>query len=288
MLPEPGGDLRQADLDPAQELDVGDQQEVHERGPYLRHHCVLACPKEGLDPEVLFDPLEEQLDLPSLPVDRGDCRGGQPEVVRQEDEIPVALHVVEHHAPQSSGIRLAGVRELRFHHFVGDDAQPFVRREVLSGDLQPRVPLEPCHEEGPLVVDLLEPCVVAVALVVGVDAVRLDAEPLPRRLDVGHLPVAHDDEARQVAGEIQLRVQLDRSLVRAVARPVVRVQGHRDGRAVNGEERVVEAEAVPGGELFASGEQFVEQLAEHGRGAAVHRVGECRSGDRLHAQVIEP
>ncbi len=53
---------------------MGDQQEVHERGPYPRRHCVLACPEEGLDPEVLLDPLEEQLNPPSLPVDRGDCR----------------------------------------------------------------------------------------------------------------------------------------------------------------------------------------------------------------------
>ncbi len=175
---------------------------MDERGPYLRHHGVLACPQEGLDPEVLLYPLEEQLDLPSPLVDRRYCRGGQPEVVRQEDEVPAALRVVEHHAAQSSGIRLADVRKLRFDRFVGDHAQFFIWLEVLSDDHQPRVPPEPCHEESPLAVDLLEPCVAAVALVIGVDAVRFDAEPLPRRLDVGHLPVAQDDEARQVAGKI--------------------------------------------------------------------------------------
>ena len=143
-------------------------------------------------------------------------------------------------------------------------------------------------KNGPLPVDLLEPCVVAVSLVVCADAVRFDAEPLPRRLDVGHLPVAHDDEARQVAGAVKLRVQLDRPLVRAVARPVVRFQGYRHGRAVDGEERVPEAEAVPGGELLASGRQFIEQFAEHGRVATVHRIRESRPGDRLHARMMEP
>ena len=214
----------------------------------VAHTCVITAfslvPRKVLI--LMLYPLEEQLDLPSPLVDRHDCRGGQPEVVHQEDEIPAALRVVEHYVAQSSGIRLANVRKLRFDHFVGDHAQFFIWLEVLSDDLQPCVPLESCHEEGALVVNLLEPCVVAIAFVVGVDAVRFDAEPLPRRLNVGHLPVAQDDEARQVAREIQLRVQLDRHLVRAVARQVVRFQGYRHGRAVDGEERVLEAEAVAG------------------------------------------
>ena len=109
VLPDACRDLRQADFDLGQELDVGDQQEVHERDPDLRHHRVLAGPEEGLDLRVLLYPLEEQLDLPSPPVDCGDGRGGQPEVVCDEDAVPVRLRVAEPHAPQLPRIRLPGV-----------------------------------------------------------------------------------------------------------------------------------------------------------------------------------
>lgn len=78
MLPEASRDLRQTDFDLAQELDVGDQQKVYEHDPYLRHHGVFACPKEGFDLQVLLYPLEEQFNLPSPLVDCGDGRGSQP------------------------------------------------------------------------------------------------------------------------------------------------------------------------------------------------------------------
>ena len=288
LLPKPRGDLRQADLDLGQELDVGDQQEMYERHPDLRHHRVLAYAEEGPDLQVLLYPLEEQLYLPSPLVDCGDGRGSQPEVVGQEDVVPVRLLVVEHHAPQFPGIRLLGVLKLQLHHVVGHDAQFFVWGEVQSDNLEPCVLPEPCDEESAFAVNLLEPCVVAVSLVVGVDAVRFNPEPLPRRADVGHLPVAHHHVAGQIAGQVQLRVELDRTLVPAVTRPVVYGKTERDGRAVDGVERVVEAEAMPGGQFRAPGQQLVEQGLEHGRVAPVHGVRERRLRDRLHAKVVEP
>ena len=158
---------------------------------------------------------------------------------------------------------------------------------MLSDEPEPGVALEPCDEEGALAVNLPEPCVVAVALVVRADAVRLDPEPLARRADVGHLPVAHDDEAWQVPRQVQLRVELDCALARAVARPVVRGKAERDGRAVDGVEGVVEAEAVSGGEPRASVRKLVEQGLEHGGVAPVHGVRERRLRDGLHAKVAE-
>ncbi len=91
-----------------------------------------------------------------------------------------------------------GFRKLQFHHCVSDTAEPFVRHVMQSSDLQSRVLPVCCHENGPLAVDLLEPCVVAAALVIGVDAVQFDGELPPRRMDVGHLPVAHHHVAGQV------------------------------------------------------------------------------------------
>ena len=288
LFPDACRDFRQADFDLGQELDVGDQQEVYERDPYLRHHCVFACSKEGPDLQVLLYPLEEQFDLPSSLVDCGDGRCSQSEVVGQEDVVPVRLLVVEHHAPQFPGIRLLGVLKLQLHLVVGHDAQFFVWGEVLSDNLEPCVLLEPCDEEGAFAVNLLEPCVVTVSLVVRVDAVRFNLEPLPRRADVGHLPVAHHHVAGQIAGQVQLRVELDRALVLAVVSPVVHGKAKRDGRAVEGIERIVEAKAVSGREFRASVQKLVEQVAENRRVTPVHGIGQRGSGDRLHSKVVQP
>ena len=69
--------------------------------------------------------------------------------------------------------------------------------------------------------------------------------------------------------------------------PVVHGKAERDGRAVEGIEGIVEAEAVPRGQLRASVQKLVEQRLEHGGVAPVHGVRERRLRDGLHAKVAE-
>ncbi len=47
----------------------------------LAQHGVFRVADEGLDPEVLFDPTEENLDLPALFIDIGDGPGREFEVI---------------------------------------------------------------------------------------------------------------------------------------------------------------------------------------------------------------
>jgi hypothetical protein len=47
-------------------------------------HGVLRCAIEGLDPQVLFDPFEEQFHLPAAFVDLGNGQSRKREVVRQK------------------------------------------------------------------------------------------------------------------------------------------------------------------------------------------------------------
>ena len=65
------GDLREGNLDPADEFYVRHQQIVDQSDPDLRSDGVFAGPEEALDLEVLLDPLEEQLNLPAALVNRG-------------------------------------------------------------------------------------------------------------------------------------------------------------------------------------------------------------------------
>ena len=63
-------------------------------------HCVLGGTKEGFDAQVLFDPFEEQFDLPAIPVEFGDGECGQGKVVGEEVEGGLRLWVTVFDAAQ--------------------------------------------------------------------------------------------------------------------------------------------------------------------------------------------
>lgn len=65
------------------ELEVFDQEQCDERGPDLDVHRIRAGAYKGLYPQVLFERLEEQFDLPTLLVDSCDGRSRQVHQVGQ-------------------------------------------------------------------------------------------------------------------------------------------------------------------------------------------------------------
>ena len=72
--------------------------------PDLRLHGVLAGAQERLDAQMLFDPFEEQLDLPAALVERADRQRRQCRVVGQEDQRLARLGILEFDAPQMLGV----------------------------------------------------------------------------------------------------------------------------------------------------------------------------------------
>ena len=66
-----------------------------DRDPYLGLHRIGRGAEERLDPQVLFDPLEEQLHLPAHLVELCDYVCGQRHVVGQKDEEAQLVFVVE-------------------------------------------------------------------------------------------------------------------------------------------------------------------------------------------------
>ena len=65
----------------AQELKLTKQQIDLERSKYLAQDRVIRVADEGLDPQVLFDPAEENLDLPALFIDIACGLGRELEVI---------------------------------------------------------------------------------------------------------------------------------------------------------------------------------------------------------------
>ena len=48
-------------------IETGYHEVNANRYPDLGLYRVLRCPVESLDPEILFDPFEEELDMPTVP-----------------------------------------------------------------------------------------------------------------------------------------------------------------------------------------------------------------------------
>ena len=65
-------DLREAVPQTGQKFVISQQKHGDQRDPELSEDGVFGGAEEGFDFEVLFDPLEKQLDLPTIPIDISD------------------------------------------------------------------------------------------------------------------------------------------------------------------------------------------------------------------------
>jgi hypothetical protein len=74
--------------------DDGNQHVDADRHPYLSLDGVRRRAREGLDLQVLFDPLEEELYLPAALVELGDDECRQAEVVGEKDQSSVTLGIM--------------------------------------------------------------------------------------------------------------------------------------------------------------------------------------------------
>ena len=72
LLTQQGDQIGQAPPEAGAELEIFEQKQGNERGPYLNLQGVGAGADKGFDAQVLFEGLEKQLDLPAAFVDLGD------------------------------------------------------------------------------------------------------------------------------------------------------------------------------------------------------------------------
>ena len=87
-------------------LNDGNQHVSAGSDPDLRLHGVLARTQKSFDAQVLLYPFEEQLHLPSLPIQIGNQLGFQGEIVGEKCNALFGL-VFEDHAPQCSRVVFA-------------------------------------------------------------------------------------------------------------------------------------------------------------------------------------
>ena len=87
-----------------QEFDVCDQKIMDKRDIDLGHDGVFAGSKKALDFEILFDPLEEDFNLPALFVNSGNDRRRQFELIGNEAVFFSSRSIPKFNQPQLVGI----------------------------------------------------------------------------------------------------------------------------------------------------------------------------------------
>ena len=97
----------------------GDQHINAHGDPDLCLHRVGRGAEKALDVQILFDPFEEQLDLPAAFVELGDSQRRQREVVGQVDEEPLRLGIEKPNAPQAVWISLLAVVDRQTDDLIG-------------------------------------------------------------------------------------------------------------------------------------------------------------------------
>ena len=125
-------------------LGASDQQVGTDGNPDLGLYGIGRLSIEGLDLEMVLDPLEEQFDLPALAVDLGDCGCRQGQMIGQKDEAFVPRLIDETDAAQPLRVSRSGLCTGQPNQLVAAHPGGLVRRsigfapavaEVFLGDL---------------------------------------------------------------------------------------------------------------------------------------------------------
>ena len=199
--------------------------------------------EEGLDPQVLLDPLEEQLDLPAQLEDvrHGLCRDREDVGQKHKTLFRFGLHVG--YPSQGLWIGLPGAGARENDGLIGTDG--FLDR-ARGRTPAPQIALGPDDEEGRLPMDGVESPEVRVAAIQRHDGLFLQGNGI-QEIDIVHTARCQADEGRNRSPQIQQGMQLDGSFGLAERRPGKERQAKVDRRGVQGIDRVFQFDV----QLFA-------------------------------------
>lgn len=221
-----------------------EDQEGQEGRPDLNPQGVLGRSDEGLHLQVLFQGLEEELDLPAVTVDRRDRRGAEVEVIPSGRRSPAPSprprprHGEEERA---ASCRRRGSR-VRRPRPTGQDV-PVLGNGLLLDDGVGGALLNPGHEEDAFRSPALEEGIVVVAAIHDDDRAGAQRDPSGGPY-VAAPGLGHQDVLGKVVVVAQQDVELDHALGPAVAGPREELQAEGDARRVQEEQLVLEPEGL--------------------------------------------
>jgi Txe/YoeB family toxin of Txe-Axe toxin-antitoxin module len=175
---------------------------------------------------MLFDPLEEQFDLPSLFVEGANRDGRQSKVVGEKHESLVGLCIDERDASEYFGVPSSRQYPSQPDTMIADQSNAVVDGKGLD-QFGLHVGFGPRHKESPVGVQIVESSKVDVGFVHDVKRASLDVALLAEQVenfDVVHLAVADVNKTWNRTLQIYQRVKLDGRLGCSKWRPLKQTQ----------------------------------------------------------------
>ena len=223
-------------------IETGHQKVNAECDPDLGARGVFSCAKKRFDAQVLFDPFEEEFDLPAALVNSGNGKGGEIEVVCEKDQPFSGFGIDITDAPQPAGIVPLSFFGFKANGLVAPQPCRFIDRSRFE-DMETGVAFGTDHEIRTDRLDSEQPGEIEITTVKNVDASRVVLD-LVHEVDVVDRSVGNPHEYRDWSDQIDLSVKLDRRLGGSEMRPRKDRQAQVDGGRIDGINHLVEIESV--------------------------------------------
>lgn len=172
---------------------------------------IFAGTVKGLDPEVLFDPFEEEFDLPAASIDTRDCQWRQGEVIGQKREILSGLGIVISDAPKSVRVVLGGVKRAQDDGLVADDSSRSIHGPGVSTP-ESNMALGSDYEESGFDGKPVEPVEIKVCPVHNVEGSSFRRN-LVEYVHLMPFSIRNMEKRWDIPAQVQERVNLDSRLV---------------------------------------------------------------------------
>ena len=223
-------------------IETGHHQVNADCDPDLSSCGVLGCPEKCFDAQVLFDPLEEQFDLPAAFVNGWDSLRWQIEVIRQENQSLSSLGIKETNTPE-----LFRVISLAF---VGAQSDGLITAQTTGLVDWSRLAQAESHiafcsydKVGICTFDSKESGKVKVSAVEDIDASSFKEHPI-HEVNVMNRPLCNLHENRDRTSQINLSVEFDRGFSPAKMSPRKHRQAQINRRGIDGIDHLVDVESV--------------------------------------------
>ncbi len=226
--------------------------------------------------------------MPAAAVQVGNGERRQVEIVGKKDEQLIIFSIIEFYTSQMDRVILTGLFPGQHDRLVASQAGRLVDWTRIDSPIL-EVGLGTCDKEGLRLMQDIQSGEVDIATIHDVEAACLE-DHLIEDVHIVQLAVRDMDEGRNIAAQIEQRMEFDRTFVFAKARPGEERQAQIDGRRIEGIDRIFQlyAEAVLGVEFARRPDQAEGEVLINAPVACLVGIGQGAAGNTAtNAQVIE-
>ena len=209
----------------------------------LNTHRIVALSPERLDLEVLLDPFEEKLDLPSVFIKESDVLGCKIEVVRVISERTMQVRSIVDDTPDLAWVLLLVLLLRKDDGLVTQDIVFSVKNIFAGNDFIFRTLLLTDDKEGSKHRNLVKSGKVKVASVKDIACQWFICEPV-HSIDIVHVGIGDSVEYGNLRDDIHLSVDLDARLRASELRPCKERHAEVDSRGIHGIESARAAQTL--------------------------------------------